>query len=99
MYSILESAATYRDLGFALARIKPGKKRPTNKGWTRHSADPASFTERNGIGIQSGRLSGDLVCVDLDSQDALALADQYLPPTRMVEGRPSKRRSHRWYRV
>ena len=27
------------------------------------------------------------------------MADEYLPTTGMVEGRPGKRRSHRWYRV
>src|SRR5262249_51374827 len=51
------------------------------------------------IGIQSGRLSNDLVCVDLDDPSTLADADRYLPPTEMVEGRPGKPQSHRWYRV
>src|SRR5262249_6931914 len=47
--------------------------------------------------IQAGALSGGLVCVDIDAPDVLDLADQYLPPTGMVEGRPGKPRSHRWY--
>jgi P4 family phage/plasmid primase-like protien len=40
-----------------------------------------------------------VVCVDLDAQDAIAKADQFLPPTGMIDGRPGKPRSHRWYRV
>jgi P4 family phage/plasmid primase-like protien len=37
--------------------------------------------------------------VDIDAAAALAQADAFLPPTDMIEGRPGKPRSHRWYRV
>ena len=67
--------------------------------WTRKSCEPKDFFPGCNIGIQTGRLSGDLVCVDIDSQDALDLADDYLPATGMIEGRPGKPRSHRRYRV
>jgi hypothetical protein len=40
-----------------------------------------------------------LVCIDLDTPDALQLADEHLPATGMIEGRPGKLRSHRYYRV
>jgi hypothetical protein len=99
MHPIHDWAVLYLNRGFAIARIKPGEKRPREKGWNLQSFDPDALREVDNVGIQAGRLSGDLVCVDLDSRHALALADQYLPPTGMVEGRPGKPRSHRWYRV
>jgi P4 family phage/plasmid primase-like protien len=37
--------------------------------------------------------------VDLDTHDAIAKADKFLPPTGGVEGRASKPRSHWWYFV
>jgi hypothetical protein len=99
MTSLREWAQKYRRLGFAIVPIRRGQKRPTQKGWNRKSFEPDDFAQGDNIGIQSGRLSGDLVCVDIDSRKALELADKYLPPRGMVEGRPNKRRSHRWYRV
>jgi hypothetical protein len=60
---------------------------------------PEEFGPTDSIGILSGRLSGDLVCVDIDCSAALTAADRYLPRTSMEEGRPGKPRSHRWYRV
>lgn len=47
----------------------------------------------------TGALSGDVVCVDIDDANALAMADQYLPETGLIEGRSGKPRSHRYYRV
>jgi transposase InsO family protein len=49
--------------------------------------------------VLAWRLSGDLVCVDIDNTHALTLADNLLPQTSMIEGRPGKPSSHRWYRV
>jgi hypothetical protein len=40
-----------------------------------------------------------LVIVDLDARVALEKADDFLAPTGMEEGRPSKPRSHRYYLV
>src|SRR5262249_39694612 len=99
MNDVQKWAKEYRARGFALARIKPGQKKPRYKGWTLRSFHPEGFRETDSIGILGGRLSGDLVCVDIDNYDALAVADKYLPPTQMVEGRPGKPRSHRWFRV
>lgn len=89
----------YRSIGLAVAAIRPGEKVPGYRGWTRRSLEPQDFCPGAQVGLMPGRLSGDLVCVDLDSPDALARADAFLPPTGMVEGRPGKRRSHRYYRV
>lgn len=96
---ITEWATEYRRRGLAVCRVKLGEKRPTYKDWTLKSLEPGDFGPDDSIGIISGRLSGDLVCVDIDCFEALAVADRYLPSTRMEEGRPGKPRSHRWYRV
>jgi P4 family phage/plasmid primase-like protien len=40
-----------------------------------------------------------LVCIDLDSAAAITRADEFLPPSGMVDGREGKRRSHRWYQA
>jgi hypothetical protein len=92
-------ARRYRDRGLAVCRIKRGEKRPTYKEWNRYSKEPEDFRGGHNIGLQAGRLSGDIVCVDLDSQEALQHADRFLPPTGMTEGRPGKPESHRWYRL
>src|SRR4051812_34728492 len=99
MGDIKKWAREYRSMGLALARIKPGEKRPTDRKWTLRSKEPDEFRDDDSIGIQSGRLSGDVVCLDIDNVQALELADRYLPPTGMVEGRPGKPKSHLWYRV
>ena len=99
MRSLRQSAEVYRRRGFAIVRILPGQKRPTDPAWTLYSFEPHEFSKGCNIGIQSGRLSGDLVCIDIDSFEVLRRADEFLPRTGMIEGRPGKRRSHRWYRV
>src|SRR5205085_2772734 len=49
--------------------------------------------------ILCGRLSGDLVCVDIDAAGAIEQARATLPATGMIDGRPGKPVSHWWYRV
>jgi hypothetical protein len=99
MKSVQEWAKAYRDMGLAVCRIEPGEKRPLYKDWNLRSLEPGDFREDDNIGIQSGRLSGDLVTIDLDVPEAVSLAPQYLPPTNSVEGRPGKPCSHWRYRV
>jgi hypothetical protein len=95
----LLQAKRYRDRGLAICRILPGEKRPLKKGWTLRSAEPEDFREGDSIGIQAGRLSGELAIVDLDDRRAVELADRFLPHTGMEEGRAGKPRSHRYYQV
>jgi P4 family phage/plasmid primase-like protien len=96
---IYEHAADYIRRGYGVCRIKSGEKRPTYKDWNLKSLYEQDFKEDDNIGLLTGRLSGDLVCVDLDSPDALRLADEFLLATKMIDGRPSKPQSHWWYRV
>src|SRR5262245_5125441 len=92
-------AKRLRQRGYGVVWIRENDKRPRAKGWTLRSQEPEDYTPGSNLGLMTGPLSGNLVCVDLDSSDALRLADQYLPPTPMVDGRPGKPRSHRWYRI
>ncbi|MEZ6092487.1 MAG: hypothetical protein R3C05_31665 [Pirellulaceae bacterium] len=57
---------------------------------------PDVFPDNCNVGIIA-EPSGWLVDVDLDCPEALELADQYLPPTPAITGRPSSPKSHRWY--
>ncbi|MDP9479557.1 MAG: bifunctional DNA primase/polymerase [Actinomycetota bacterium] len=54
--------------------------------------------EPKNIGVKLGEPSGDLVVVDLDVPEAIALAPLFLPRTGSVSGRPGKPRSH-WHYV
>jgi hypothetical protein len=92
-------------LELALCRPDKADKRPTYKGWPTRSLEPDDFAADDSIGVlggplsKCGRLSHSLVIIDLDCADAVKNADAFLPVTRMVEGRPSKPRSHRYYLV
>ena len=98
-------ATRLRQRGFALCKPTPEGKAPNYKEWPCASLEPAGFCDGDQIGIVTGSLSDGnrpghaLVVIDLDTADAVGMADDYLPPTGMVEGRPGKPRSHRYYLV
>src|SRR5204863_1445173 len=92
-------AKRLRQRGYAIVWIREGDKRPRANGWTLRSQEPENYTLGSNLGLMTGPLSGNLVCVDLDSPEALRLADEHLPETSMVDGRTGKPRSHRWYRI
>jgi Bifunctional DNA primase/polymerase, N-terminal/Primase C terminal 2 (PriCT-2) len=79
-------------------------KRPVLDDW-QHRASTDSDAIRGwwqvwptaNAGVVLGRRSGDLVDVDLDCEEAVELADLYLPATDAIFGRKSKPRSHRLY--
>ena len=84
--------------------IAHGTKGPTISGWQELRIDAGTAAkyfngELQNIGVLTGPASNWLVDVDLDCPEALALADAYLPRTKSIFGRPSKRRSHRLYRL
>jgi len=58
---------------------------------------PRLFGHGENIAVILGPPSGELVDLDLDCAEALALADLYLPPTRAVFARASKPSAHRLY--
>src|SRR6202035_4960975 len=81
--------------------LPAGEKIPNCKGWPelRLSAEKIQphLAAGGNVALRVGRISGDIVDVDLDGREAIELADLYLPPTGAQHGRPSKPRSHRLY--
>jgi hypothetical protein len=100
-YSLLDAARRYHGRGFTPIPLPAGEKKPVIRGWNalRFSADDLilHFDGTGNIGLLLGEPSGGLVDVDLDCDEAVELAGQYLPPTGAVTGRPSRPGSHRWY--
>jgi P4 family phage/plasmid primase-like protien len=93
------AAGTYHGRGWVSVPIPPGGKRPMIDAWQRRTladVDAADY-DGTGIGIILGAPSGDLVDVDLDCTEAIRVAPDLLPPTRMVHGRASRPASHAWY--
>lgn len=84
----------------ALTKIHPHSKKPIEKEWQSKyytELEAASvFTDCN-IGIILGRPSSNLTDIDLDCDEAIALAPAILPTTPWVFGRKSAHRSHYMY--
>lgn len=96
-----KAAGDYLARGWIPIPIPPGKKGPVRKGWERLRPTPGDlpglFAGAGNLGLLLGEPSGGLVDVDLDSAEARALADTFLPATGLEHGRASAPRSHRWY--
>jgi hypothetical protein len=90
------AALEYDARGWRIVQIKAGKKKPVEDGWPNivitGDTVPQYFDHGENLGVILGRRSGDLADIDLDCDEALALADLYLPVTRAEFGRPSKPR-------
>jgi len=99
--TLLDAAYAYRERGWMPVPIPHRQKRPVRKGWTKlriaESDLPHYFNCVGNIGLLLGEPSGWLIDVDLDCAEARELAEQYLPPTSAITGRPSAPRSHWWY--
>jgi len=98
------AAEHYARSGWSVIPVPHLSKNPGFKGWEQMRLTPETLDQHfNGhpqnIGVLLGEPSGWLVDVDLDHPRCVALADEYLPPTPAVFGRPGKPRSHREYIV
>lgn len=98
----LDTARDYVNRGWAVVPIPQGKKGPTLPDWQKLRATEADLPRLFGggprnVGVILGDASNGLVDVDLDTPEAEALADDFLPITLAEFGRPSKPRSHRLY--
>ncbi len=86
----------YLDNGWAVVPVARGAKSPGVKEWPRRAAE-RTFKVRDfdgcNVGVVLGPVSKGLVDIDLDSPNAIELAEYFLPPTRTF-GRKSKRASH-----
>src|ERR1044072_7890297 len=77
-------------------------KNPNFAGWQHFSTTDAELSARfnshpQNIGVRLGQPSRDLVDVDLDCAEAVAIAPFLLPTTGAIFGRPSTRRAHWLY--
>ncbi len=108
--TLLETATDYRRRGWqplpvpAFDKNNPKKngKNPNRTNWENFSADESELPKYfNGhpqnIGVLLGSKSNGLTDIDLDSPEAVKMADYFLPKTEAVFGRTSKPRSHRLY--
>lgn len=81
--------------------VPAGAKNPGRPGWEAlriaEEEVPRHWTNGQNVGVLCGEPSGWLVDVDLDSPEAVAAADLFLPPT-LASGREGRPSSHRWYR-
>jgi hypothetical protein len=101
------SALEYIARGFVPVPLCPRSSALTQAGLLDlriETADVAKYFDARagGIGLLLGAPEGPqsgLVDIDLDSPEALRLADKFLPATDYVSGRQSNPSSHRFYRV
>jgi hypothetical protein len=86
--------------GMAPIPVPAGEKNPGRAGWEalRISEDevPHYWTNGQNIGLLCGEPSGWHVDVDLDADEAVKIAERFLPPT-LTSGRESRPHSHWWY--
>jgi hypothetical protein len=99
--NILDIALDFLRRGWKPVPVPYREKAPTDRGWHKQSITKANAAQhfngqRMNVGVQLGRASGGLTDVDLDCEEALALAKHLLPPT-VTFGRSSKPSSHRLY--
>lgn len=101
--TLLDSAITYCRRGWRVISLPKGSKNPGRANWQRErwtEADlPKHFNGTGNIGVLLGTPSAGLIDVDLDCDEAIALADGFLLYTAAVFGRIGKPHSHRLYVV
>jgi putative DNA primase/helicase len=102
MTTALEAAGRYTERRWAVIPVPYKQKGPALPAWQslRLTAEdlPHHFgvTEQN-IGVLLGEPSGGLVDIDLDSPEAAALAEHFLPDSPVWSGRERRPRTHVWY--
>ncbi len=85
--------------------LPPGSKRPVLSGWQNLRPTVADLNDlfppgrASNVGLLLGAASRGLVDIDLDANEAQAIANAFLPPTAWVSGRSGSPRCHRWYDV
>jgi len=102
--SARQAAQRYLQRGWSVIPVPHHSKNPGFKRWeqlrlTSDQLDQHFNGQPQNVSVLLGEPSGWLIDVDLDHPRAVELAAQFLPPTSLVFGRPSKPRSHWLYRV
>lgn len=99
--SRLDAATRYLARGWQPLPVPRDQKGAAFTGWPDFRVTDATldqhFAGPGNISILTGAASGGLIDVDLDCDEAVELADTYLPHTGAVTGRDGRPRSHRWY--
>ncbi len=100
---VLAAAQDYLRRGWGVVPMPSGTKKPVLPEWQNLRLNEVElathFVDGSNVGILTGEPSGGLVDVDLDSDEAVALAGVFLPPAAMWSGRESRPRSHAWFMV
>ncbi len=89
-------AKLYAKRGWRFIPLRAQSKMPARKGWTEREFSIDELPADANVGVVLGAVSGDLVDIDLDSEDALRLAPYFLPET-LTFGHESKPASHWLY--
>lgn len=102
--SAYDIARTYVLRGWNPVPIPFRTKGPKDAGWQDRIITEATVGRffngaAQNIGVVLGTSSGGLTDVDLDCPEAISAADDLLPDTAAIFGRPSKPRSHWLYRT
>jgi hypothetical protein len=102
LHDAATAALVYSQNGFDVIPVPPKSKVPSID-WQKFLCPPetvaTAFAGNANIAIKNGQPSGNLVDLDLDSPEALALAPKFLPETACIFGHQSKQASHRIYRT
>jgi hypothetical protein len=102
MKNACEAAIFYKQAGLEPIPLDAFTKNPGRVGWPdeRYTLENIAvlFDPAGNVGVLNGVPSGDLVDVDLDVIEAIAVASLLLPPTPCQFGRASKPLSHWEYR-
>jgi len=100
--STLKAAHKYIKKSWAPIPVPGGKKAPRIKAWTElrltEKELEGGFPEGSNIGVLLGEPSGGLIDIDIDSDEAVAFAEAFLPKTKAIFGRKSRPGTHRLYR-
>src|SRR4051812_24617638 len=99
----LIAAHKFHSKGILTIPIRLKEKAPRIQNWQKLRISEAElhkhFKGDGNIGIILGEPSGYLTDVDLDCEEAIELAEAFLPSTRSVFGRASKVKSHFLYYI
>lgn len=103
MATALDVALEYIGFGWSPIPVPHKSKRPSGSEWqnlriTQATAWQWFNGEAQNIGVLLGEASGGLADIDLDCDEAIAVAASFFPRTRIF-GRASKRFSHRLYKT
>lgn len=96
----VKAAQEYIKKGWAPVPVPFGEKGPKRSNWQNFRTNDSHIVEdftNNNIGLLTGGASGNIHDLDLDCDEAVALAEYFLPETNLVGGRIQRPNSHLYY--